>query len=84
MIYNGHNTLRLCGFPFAEIMSFQPCTAGTTSTRLDFEAHHAVEGAGLSVSTAAASTARRRGRQHGARGVAKLIPFSDCVVMVEG
>ena len=23
MIYNGHNTLRLCGFPFAEIRLFQ-------------------------------------------------------------
>ena len=32
MIYNGHNTLRLCGFPFAEIRSFQyHCAAGMAS-----------------------------------------------------
>ena len=32
MIYNGHNTLRLCGFPFAEIRLFQEPVASTNRT----------------------------------------------------
>ena len=32
MIYNGHNTLRLCGFPFAEIRSFHHFGGGRSCT----------------------------------------------------